>query len=234
MSAGSGDVVVTKLNVFPVKSCRAVSVKEIKIDRFGVLGDRRFMIVDGDRFTTQRKLPRLALITVSYVEEKQMKFSAPDMPDFIHQPILEGKRMEITLWQDTVSVIDQGDAVSKWLNQHVGMGSAHLRLVAAAEDSESYCRPISELNVPAKLKNKLSDRQIALTDSGPVSLVSEESLADLNLRLRKRGGVEVNLKQFRMNIEVSGCSNPFEEDRWLLVQIGSVPFLIYRSATVWL
>ena len=229
-----GVVVVTGLNMFPVKSCRAVSVEEVEVDSFGVVGDRRFMVIDGNRFTSQRKLPRLALVTVCYVEgeggKKWLRFAAPDMPVFTLEPVLEGDRVEVTLWQDAVHVIDQGDEVAQWLNNFIGMGSAHLRLVASAETRSGYIRPVSEL--PAKLRDKLSDRHLALADAGPVSLVSQESLADLNGRLRERGGREVDLKQFRMNIEVSGCSQAFEEDRWLLVQIGNIPFLSYRCATV--
>lgn len=242
MEAGK-EAVVVGLNVFPVKSCRPVSCTEIEVDAFGVVGDRRFMVVEGARFTSQRKLPRLALISVGYVEDKEsgatsekkrLRFSAPGMPEFILEPVLEGERVEVGLWRDTVRVVDQGDGIAQWLNEYIGMGSSHLRLVASAEEPHSvgYSRPISELQVPAELHQKLSDRHVALSDTGPVSLVSHESLADLNRRLKTRGGEEVGLKQFRMNIEISGCSEPFEEDKWLLIQIGTIPLLAYRHATV--
>ena len=240
------EAVVVGLNVFPVKSCRAVSCAEVEVDAFGVVGDRRFMVAEGARFTSQRKLPRLALISVSYVGEEEKKeegdasrkkkrllFSAPGIPEFLLDPVFHGERVEIGLWRDTVRVIDQGDGIAKWLNEYIGMGSSHLRLVASADENPGgYCRPISELHVPDELRNKLSDRHVALSDTGPVSLVSHESLADLNRRLKTRGGEEVGLKQFRMNIEVSGCSEPFEEDKWLLIQIGTIPLLAYRHATV--
>ena len=235
MAGPEKPVVVTGLNVFPVKSCRGVSVQEIEIDNFGVVGDRRFMLVDGNnRFTSQRKLPRLALVAVSYIEggdgEKQLKLSAPGMPEFILNPILAGPRIEATLWEDTVAVIDQGDDVAKWFNTFIGMGSSYLHLVASAENSEGYLRPVSEL--PTKLREKLSHKQLALGDEGPTSIISQESLADLNRRMVERGGESVRLKQFRMNIEVSGCSEPFEEDKWLMLQIGSTPFLAYRNTEV--
>ena len=50
----------------------------------------------------------------------------------------------------------------------------------------------------------------------PVTVASHESLADLNVILRERGVNEVPLNRFRMNIEVVGCSRPFEEDDWFL------------------
>lgn len=235
MDAGTG-AVVTGLNIFPVKSCRGVAVQEIEVDSFGVVGDRRFMLIDGNnRFTSQRKLPRLALVEVNFTEGKdgksQLKFSGPGMREFLLQPVLTGERKEVTIWDDTVMAIDQGDEVAKWFNEFIGMSSSHLRLVASAESFGSgFQRPVSKL--PVQLKDRLSHQQMALPDDGPVTLVSHESLADLNRRLRERGGEEVPLKQFRMNIEVSGCSEPYEEDHWQLIQIGSAHLLAYRAAEV--
>ena len=40
------------------------------------------------------------------------------------------------------------------------------------------------------------------------------------------------MDRFRPNIVVSGCVDAFEEDTWLLVQIGSVPFMAYKKAEV--
>ena len=52
---------VTTLNTFPIKSCKAVKVGEIEVDSWGVVGDRRFMVVDGNgRFVSQRKFSKLA------------------------------------------------------------------------------------------------------------------------------------------------------------------------------
>lgn len=235
MDAGTG-AVVTGLHIFPVKSCRGVAVEEIEVDSFGVVGDRRYMLVDGNnRFTSQRKLPRLALVEVSFAEGKdgktQLKFSAPGTREFLLEPVLTGERKEVTIWEDTVMAIDQGDEVAKWFNEFIGMSSSHLRLVASAESfGGGFQRPVSHL--PVHLKDRLSHQQMALPDDGPVSIVSHESLADLNQRIRERGGEEVSLKQFRMNIEVSGCSEPFEEDRWHLIQIGSAHLLVYRDAEV--
>ena len=65
-----------------------------------------------------------------------------------------------------------------------------------------------------------------------MSLVSHESLADLNVRLKEKGGLGVPLNQFRMNIEIGGCSRPYEEDEWVKIRIGEIPFLVYRDSEV--
>lgn len=40
------------------------------------------------------------------------------------------------------------------------------------------------------------------------------------------------MNRFRPNIVISGCTEAFEEDSWLVVQIGSVPFMAYKKAEV--
>ena len=42
--------------IFPIKSCKGCKVSEIVTDAYGVVGDRRFMLVDGrGRFISQMK-----------------------------------------------------------------------------------------------------------------------------------------------------------------------------------
>lgn len=232
---------VTALNIFPIKSCRAVRVDEIEIDSYGVVGDRRFMLVDGNgRFVSQRKFSKLATVSAKFVQEggrKLLHVSAPGMEkDLKFEPKLEGERMDVSIWESQVRAINQGDVPAQWFNTFIGHGSMFYRLVASAELSSSsssgdgFHRFVE--NLPPGLKERLPPMQLALADAGPVSLISEESLADLNQRLKERVGSEVPLNRFRMNIELSGCSKPFEEDGWLLVRIGSVPLLSYTNAEV--
>ena len=231
---------VTGLNVHPIKSCRAVLKTEIAFDAYGVVGDRRFMIIDGNgRLLAQRQFPIMATVTASFVSEKGRRFlcaSAPSMSwDLKFEPVLEGHRIDAIVWNSHLRVVDQGEIPAKWFNQLLGSKAAHSRLVASAEKSsegESYERTI--WNLPSGLKNKLppSCLQVGLADSAPVSLVSHESLEDLNVRLKERGVEGVPLNRFRMNIEIDGCSRPYEEDEWVKIRIGEVPFLIYRESEV--
>ncbi len=51
------------LFVYPVKSLRGLAASSVTVDELGVVGDRRFLVVDATgRFLTQRTLPRMALI----------------------------------------------------------------------------------------------------------------------------------------------------------------------------
>lgn len=226
---------VTGLNLFPVKSCRAVQVEEIQLDSYGVAGDRRFMVVDGNgRFVSQRKFSVLATVTARMIDGeggvKLMHVTAPSMAKELRfQPRVAGERVESTVWESQIKTVDQGDEPAQWFSDLIGMGTFH-RLVASAESSPGFERFVA--NLPPSLRHKLPQMKIALADAGPVSIVSEASLADVNQRLVERvgGGEGVPLNRFRMNIEVGGCSKAFEEDEWLLIRIGSVPFLVYTNA----
>ena len=229
---------VTGLNIFPIKSCHAVQVTEARVDPYGVENDRRFMLVDGNkRFVSQRKFPKLATVRSEFITDDKgqtlLHVSAPGMErDLEFAPVLSGERLEVGIWEDRVMAVDQGEAAAEWFANLIGHGGAFIRLVSSAESAENkaFYRVVS--NLPPGLKGRLPDARIALTDAGPVSLVSTESLADVNMRLRERECTDVPLNRFRMNIEISGCSRAFEEDDWLLVKIGTVPFLSYTNAEV--
>lgn len=232
---------VTALNVFPIKSCKSIQVTEIEFDEFGVAGDRRFMMMTGKgRLLSQRSgYPILATVTANFVVENDKRFlcaSAPSMSwDLKFEPILEGPRVDAYVgYDEKVRVIDQGEIPAKWFNQLIGLETMFNRLVAGAEKissaGESFQRLVPTL--PPSLKNRLPPMQVCLADVAPVTVVSHESLADLNVRLRERGVNEVPLNRFRMNIEVAGCSRPFEEDDWFLIHIGEVPFLVYTYVEV--
>ena len=231
---------VTGLSVHPIKSCKALHKTEIEFDAYGVVGDRRFMLIDGNgRLVAQRQFPIMATVTANFVVEggrTYLRASAPSMSwELKFEPILEGERIDAIVWNSHIRVVDQGEIPAKWFNELIGSPSALNRLVASAEKSvkgESYERMI--WNLPPGMKTKLptSQLQVGLADSAPVSLISHESLGDLNARLKEKSGKEVPMNRFRMNIEISGCSRPYEEDEWVKVQIGDVPFLIYRDSEV--
>ena len=51
---------LTGLFLYPVKSLRGFAVNSAEVDALGLVGDRRFLVVDETgRFLTQRTLPRM-------------------------------------------------------------------------------------------------------------------------------------------------------------------------------
>ena len=59
---------VSDIRIYPVKGLRGVSVGAAVVEPWGLVGDRRYMVVDaGGRFLTQRQLPRMAVIGAALV-----------------------------------------------------------------------------------------------------------------------------------------------------------------------
>ena len=59
------------LHIYPVKSGRGVDLDHADLQRHGLAGDRRWMVVDRakQRFLTQRELPSLALLHAELQED---------------------------------------------------------------------------------------------------------------------------------------------------------------------
>ncbi len=231
--SSDGSPTVTGLNVHPIKSCRACPVEEITLDQYGVVDDRRLMVVDSSgRFVSQRKFSVLATVTARYqteeVGERLLIIEAPsvDTPLAL-RPVIDGPTVQCSVWSDTVELVDQGQAAADWFSALIGQ-SGFYRLVGCG--GKDYLRAVS--NLPASLKGRLPPLSLGLADAGPVSLISQCSLEDLNRRMSTLYDCEVPLNRFRMNMELGGVSEAFEEDSWLLVRVGEVPFLAYTNAEV--
>jgi uncharacterized protein YcbX len=232
MAAESDPPEVVRLNIFPLKSGKAVQVDQLDVDKYGVVGDRNFMLVDGttNRFLSQRKIPKMALITAEHLdmkEKKSVKFSAAGMSDLVVHPTIEGKIREVGIWNQTAPAVDQGDEPAEWFAKFLGPAATYARLVYYIID-DPLSRPIRYL--PDSFKKALGHLRVSFQDEAPVTVISYESLGDLNSKMKERVGFEVPMNRFRMNIEVKGCKKAFEEDEWLAVKIGDSPFMVYENA----
>ncbi|MBA2502921.1 MAG: MOSC N-terminal beta barrel domain-containing protein [Pyrinomonadaceae bacterium] len=57
---------ITGLFIYPIKSCRGISLQEVQLGTHGFLHDREFLVVDEtDTFLTQRNTRELATIEVA-------------------------------------------------------------------------------------------------------------------------------------------------------------------------
>ena len=87
------------LYIYPIKSAAGIAVREAKLTRRGLEYDRRWMVVDGQgKFLTQRRFPRMALISVAVGESLRVR--GPRMPDLEVPLVSEGKTVEVEVWGD--------------------------------------------------------------------------------------------------------------------------------------
>ena len=205
---------LSALHIYPVKSCRGLSVSSAELGDHGLVGDRRFMIVneaDG-LFLTQRSHPRMALIETTLTRESLI-LSSPKHPAVTVPLDASAGQRRVTVWKSTVNADDCGDEPAEWLSGFLG---SPLRLVRMGG---TYQRP--NLKPAAQAGDVVS-----FADSCPFLIISEASLADLNDRLVAKDEEPLPMNRFRPNFVVAGCA-PYAEDTWGSLRIGDA---IFRSA----
>jgi uncharacterized protein len=199
------------LYVYPIKSCGGIAVEEWEVDERGLRHDRRWMLVDeAGCFVSQREFPRMALIRVR-IEPGGLLVDAPDMPS-LNVPFRppDGKLRLARVWDDLVESRTVGDDADRWFSEFLQM---RCKLVYLPDES---VRPVDPTY------GRPGDR-VGLADGFPFLLISEASLADLNARLER----PVPMKRFRPNLVIGGCE-PFAEDGWKMLRIGSITFRVAK------
>jgi len=73
---------------YPLKSALGQSLQQSAVDGLGLVGDRRWMLVDAERglFLSQRSVPRLTQLHTRVTAEGDLVLSATDFPD-LHVPV---------------------------------------------------------------------------------------------------------------------------------------------------
>lgn len=205
-------ITVASLIYYPIKACRGFEVDETNVERLGLEGDRRMMVVTPEGgFLTQRDYPKLALVTPSISGEK-LTLSAPNTDSSTVSIQKSGSTRPVDIWHSQgVQAVDQGETAAEWFSDWLGTA---VRLVHIAE---GYIRRINEKYAVN------ADDHTAFADGYPILLTSEESLADLNTRLE----TPVPMNRFRPNLVVKGCE-PFAEDTWTRIRIGNVEVAVVK------
>ena len=187
---------VAALHVYPVKSCAGLDLARAPLTATGLEHDRQWMIVrPGGRFVTQRELPRLALIGVA-LEADALVLTAPGRPALHHPLATPGQAHPVVIWRDSVSGLDQGEPVARWLSEFIG---EPLRLVAF---------DASQPRVVDPHYTGSTDFTTQFTDGYPLLVIAAASVEDLNARLP----APLPMNRFRPNLVLEGLP-AYAEDR---------------------
>ena len=209
------DAVISRLFVYPIKSCAGIEVQEAILTETGLEFDRAWMVVDAQgEFLTQRELPRMALIQPR-LRHFDMVLRAPGMLalhialDEVEQPT------QVNLWGESVKAYDMGPIAAQWLTDFLGQAA---RLVRFDPDQQR----LSSLDWTAGV-----EAQNQFNDGYPLLLVSEASLRGLNDRLEAGGRQAVGMIRFRPNIVIGdapgakGTVSAHDEDRLDSLQVST-------------
>ena len=224
---------VTGLRLYPVKSLGGVEVESAVVEPSGFAGDRRWALVDdAGEVVTAREVHQLLRITAEAVDDDTIRLTdrADGATILVDTPLGLGPVPVGLSRQRFLAPAD--DDVNVWLGDRVG---TRLRLVWQ-EDPAS--RPISGAH-----GGRPGD-VMSLADAGPVLLVSETSMAQLNAWIHAESDAPdvpdidaadisdaaaapvrepLDILRFRGNVVIDGDA-PFAEDGWPGVRIGDVEF----------
>ncbi|MEP7325317.1 MAG: MOSC N-terminal beta barrel domain-containing protein, partial [Gemmatimonadota bacterium] len=202
---------LSSLHIYPLKSAQGISVDSVELDDFGPTYDRRWMLIGPDRVVvTQREAHRLALVRVE-LDGGGLRISAPGAGGLeVGQGGEASPLVEVSIWSDRCLARDLGEEPASWFSRFLG---DPIRLVFMPPES---FRPVDPNYVDPP-------RRVSFADGFPLLLIGDGSLAELNRRLAR----PVPMNRFRPNVVLSG-TEPFAEDGWGSVEIGSVVFDVVK------
>jgi uncharacterized protein len=196
---------------YPVKSLRGHRLSQTSVERIGLEGDRRWLVVDEiDRFMTIRQTPAMAQIEVDVAPGGILLRHPAHGEQAVSTPSRFAPRAAVSIWKDIVEArrcdADAERFLSRVLGKKVG-------LVYLADPS---ARPVDPAFGGAA-------DTVSFADGYPILLVAAASLADLS----KRMGSDISVRRFRPNLVVEG-SQAWAEDAWREIKIGTVRLRVVK------
>jgi uncharacterized protein YcbX len=213
---------LTGISVFPVKSTAERSLQEAAVEPLGLVGDRRWMVVDpsGECRTARRDRALLDIRATPLADGIRLESrSGAVAPIEVSDPT--GTPVEVTVHGRPLHGIPAAPEASAWVAHVIGRADSRLvHLAAPRALNPAHSRP--------------GDRT-AFADAYPVTLASAASLRRLQDWVagtaleRGEEPTAVPMERFRPNLVVEGGLEPFVEDRWRRVCVGDVTFEVAKS-----
>ena len=210
---------LASIHRYPLKSGAPLAMVEALVEPRGLVGDRRWMVVDAaGKFVTGRQFARLPLVRAVPDGDGALRMDAPGMPPLRFEvPHADSARVATTVWQAAVMPVLADAAAHAWLSRFL---DADLRLVHMDERCDRRVKQMYEGRY-----GRDEDR-VSLADAFPLLLISQAALDQLNAKLAS----PVPMLRFRPNLVVAGTA-PHAEDAWRRVRIGEVEFDVVKACT---
>lgn len=204
-------MILSEINIYPIKSLKGISLNEAKIERRGLEFDRRWMLIDEkNKGFTQREFPKMATLSVEILENG-LQISDGNERLFVPFEIENKKAEKVTIWQSKCVAEIYEKSINDWFSERL---QTNCRLAVMPEETR---RKVNYLYAVQK------DDHVSFADGYPFLLIGESSLDDLNSRLEK----PLPMNRFRPNFVVSGTES-FAEDSWKRIKIGENIFHIVK------
>ncbi|KAF9978685.1 Mitochondrial amidoxime reducing component 2 [Actinomortierella ambigua] len=181
---------------------------------------------------SQREEPRLTLVRPEFkgdslvisiqeppggFEQSEIRDTVANMTTAVLITPLEPRsndyaKTQVHMFGKDLEGLDLGDEAATFFSEFLGFPC---RFVHKSPDE---VRPVKE-HSPGVAEIGYQP-EMAFADQFPILALSEESIQDINARLDN----PVSVINFRANLIIEGCSEPFEEDKWCEVDIGGITY----------
>jgi hypothetical protein len=204
---------LTGIFLYPVKSLAGISVPSAELDALGLVGDRRFLVVDETgRFLTQRAVPRMALVATALdATHLTLSVSPSASVRVARASDLTAPLRTVSVWKsENLLAEDCGDEAASFLSEFLSVSCRLVRIGPA------FHRPV------LKSTGRPGDT-VTFADAYPLLVIGEATLADLNDRILARGEASLPMNRFRPNLVIAGAP-AFAEDTWPRLRVGDAVF----------
>ncbi len=200
---------------YPLKSGKGESLQRIGLDKLGLVGDRRWMLVDeaSGRFLSQRAVAKMSQLSALCNSAGGLSLSAPGHGALDVALPGDDSLRGVIIWHDSLRVPDAGDEAAAWVSAFIGKPTrlVHIPLARARATEAGYGK---------------DDDQVGFADGYPLLLIGQASLDDLSARI----GRPMHMLRFRPNLVVEGAE-AFAEDGWKRLRIGDVEFRLVKPCS---
>ncbi|KAJ3414618.1 hypothetical protein HDV05_006259 [Chytridiales sp. JEL 0842] len=227
---------VSKVIVYPVKSCAGIELEGAYINEYGFEFDRFWVVADTStgKMLSQRSHPKMVLIKQKLVTDLNVQnayskvggklvLSAPGMPDLqvpFRKTFKDLPQKLIDIHSTPVLGLSEGPEPATWFTTFLET-PCELYI-----KSPTSIRTLPERHTPPLDQfSKDYTPQTGFADGFPFLIASEVSLLDIQSKLERESppGTQMSMQNFRPNIVVAqgdagGRLDPYEEERWKTVR----------------
>ncbi len=210
---------VAAIHIYPIKGCYRVDQESAEVQPWGLVGDRRWLIIDPDtgRAITQREIPALTQVRPELLTDGSgLVLRTRGLADLEIREPADGDLTPASVWSFTGLASLAGAAADDWLSTALGL---KVRLVWLDDPTRRAVDP--EYGRPGDT--------VSFADGYPLLLTNMASLRSLNDLIAESGSLEgpLPMTRFRPNLVIDDAP-AWAEDAWTggRVRIGEVTFRV--------